>query len=116
MAAWSGNVLLVRDFLRRGADVTIRDSVGNTPLHRGCLTSLAMVKMLAEEGADIHAKNNIGQTAIDIVSLSKNVNAEILTYLTNKRMDDVVIYIDDTIPLNDSPEERIERCCFWSCF
>src|SRR5207253_7875179 len=67
MAAWAGNCELVAKLLHKGARVDILDEDGNTVLHRGCITSLKMVRMLVEAGVDTEVKNKDGHTALQIV-------------------------------------------------
>jgi hypothetical protein len=59
---------LARLLLAHKADVNIRASDGGTPLHwaaeRG---NRAMVELLLTSGADVSAKNNKGQTPLDVV-------------------------------------------------
>lgn len=81
LAAWAGNTSLVTVLLKRGASINLLDEKGNTPLHLGCLTSLKMVQILVNSGVDVHAVNDGGLTAIEIVRKSSHVNTEIVTYL-----------------------------------
>jgi ankyrin repeat protein len=49
---------ILRELLRCGADVTLKDIEGNTPLHRARL--LPEVQVLVEGGADVNAENRFG--------------------------------------------------------
>ena len=50
-----------------GADVTLRDPNGQTPLHRAALWSNPdYVNLLLDAGADIHARDNDGNTPVDM--------------------------------------------------
>lgn len=84
MAAWAGNIKLIRQLIDHGASIHLLDEHGNTPLHRGCLTSLQVVQLLVEEGVNVSLANNDGYTAIQIVQKSKHTNVEIVKYLTDK--------------------------------
>lgn len=54
--------------IRNGANVNVKyDENGNTPLHRAvCCNSKRIAELLIEEGADLNAKNNKGETALEI--------------------------------------------------
>src|SRR5438132_12039882 len=57
MAAWAGNYELIVKLLHKGARVDILDENGNTALHRGCLSSVKVVRILVEAGVDTNVKN-----------------------------------------------------------
>jgi beta-lactamase regulating signal transducer with metallopeptidase domain/ankyrin repeat protein len=48
--------------IENGADVTLADDKGMTPLHHACTAS--MCKMLIDKGADIHAQDDRGWTSL----------------------------------------------------
>jgi ankyrin repeat protein len=87
-AAFSLNQKRVRLLLARGANVGIKDSDGNTPLHWAARSQSdqahAMVALLLASGADVSARNNKGETALDIAEQHRLVSpraAEIKTLL-----------------------------------
>jgi len=63
-----GHTQLLHRLLAAGADVTLRDSEGDTPLHVCEHTECALV--LLEAGADVQAKNDAGQTVRVFVPVS----------------------------------------------
>lgn len=72
-AAWWGKDSAVRTLLGLGAPVNARNTRGDTPLcvalqcetaYPGCDYTLARVRALLEGGADVHAANELGRTAL----------------------------------------------------
>ena len=59
-AAGTGNIEAVKQHLADGVDVNARDDFGLTPLHEEAgRVHKEIVKLLIQERADVHAKNNI---------------------------------------------------------
>ena len=59
-AAEEGNIETVKQHLADGVDVNARDDFGLTPLHEAAgRVHKEIVKLLIQERADVHAKNNI---------------------------------------------------------
>ena len=55
------------ELIKHGADVNARDASGHTPLLRAVQRNkVNVVKVLVIKGADIYAKNNLGDSALDI--------------------------------------------------
>jgi Ankyrin repeats (3 copies) len=57
-------VKMVKWLVQNGADLTVKDYDGNTPLH--CVSGSIVAGYLIEHGADINAKNNQGQTPMEV--------------------------------------------------
>ncbi len=71
-AAESGKVEILEILLKSGADINLKNSVGDTVLHfiaaHGDAFAKDVVDLLIKNGADINLKNNNNQTALDIAS------------------------------------------------
>lgn len=72
-AAWWGKDSALHTLLKLGAPVNARNTRGDTPLcvtlqceaaYPGCDDTLARVRALLEGGADVHAANELGRTAL----------------------------------------------------
>jgi len=81
LAAFFGNLEIARELLRRHAVVDARSLNGNvTPLQSACAGDHPLVaSLLIAAGADVHAKQDSGHTALD--SARRNGNAEIVEVL-----------------------------------
>jgi len=81
LAAFFGNLEIARELLRRQAVVDARSLNGNvTPLQSACAGDHPLVaSLLIAAGADVHAKQDSGHTALD--SARRNGNAEIVEVL-----------------------------------
>ena len=67
-AAYDGNMEAVKHHLDAGADVNVKDVVGETPLHVAALMNNAEVaELLIDEGADVNMKNEGGDTPLDFI-------------------------------------------------
>ncbi len=61
------NIENVRELIKFGANINLRSKQqGNTVLHMA--STLEVVKELVKSGADIYAKNNYGESVIDVIS------------------------------------------------
>ena len=66
IAAQSENVKLVNLLLKYGADPSVRDVFGRTPLH--LVTTPEVAKILIKAGADVNAReNSLGYTPLHLV-------------------------------------------------
>jgi len=81
LAAFFGNVEIAKELLRRHAVVDARSRSGQvTPLQSACAGDHTLVaSLLIAAGADVHAKQDSGHTALD--SARRNGNAEIVQLL-----------------------------------
>ncbi|KAG2459552.1 ASPG asparaginase, partial [Polypterus senegalus] len=64
-SASQGDILSVNEHIREGADVMTKDSDGRTPLHLAVASNkMEMVKFLLSKRANIHCKDNFGDTPL----------------------------------------------------
>ena len=75
-----GHAALAEILLREGADVTLRDSDGDTPLH--VCEDPAVAELLLRHGADSSALNEARQTPIDVARDEQRV--EMLSFFAQK--------------------------------
>jgi ankyrin repeat protein len=67
LAAQIGSVLIAKNLLGREADPNAGDAQAATPLMWAAkFNQLSVAKLLVDNGANIHASNQAGQTAKDI--------------------------------------------------
>lgn len=72
MASANGHDEVIRTLLEEGADVSLKNAEGNTPLHWACLNGqLEAVKLLIDAGASPSALNEADETPVD-AALSRN--------------------------------------------
>jgi hypothetical protein len=68
-AAAKGQTGRVRNLIREGVNLDLRDEMGETALMKAAEKgSLAVVKMLIANGADVNAKNPFGETALSLAT------------------------------------------------
>ena len=71
LAAWGGDIEAVKQYLAAGADVDSKNVEGRTPLCRAVQYGKKdVIKLLIEEGADVNARMNFGDTALDYANVS----------------------------------------------
>jgi ankyrin repeat protein len=68
--AHQGDIVGTRWLVDHGARIDVRDQGNNTPLHKACErnSTLTVVKLLLEHGANCSAVNNNGETALDVAN------------------------------------------------
>ena len=67
------SILGVREFIRKGSDLSVMDAHGQTPLHLAALRGCSEIaKLLVLNGARIHAKNQFGDTPIQVAKAYSN--------------------------------------------
>jgi len=76
-AAFYDNLPIARILLNRGADLHIADNYGNQPLwtavfnDKGFGRRLEMVKLFIDHNADIHHRNNVDKSPLDLATTCK---------------------------------------------
>ncbi|XP_042564353.1 L-asparaginase [Clupea harengus] len=79
-AALQGDIVTLRTHIEQGADVTIPDNRGRTPLHLAAAESdCQTVRYLISKGSEINARDNAGETAIFDAVRCKNL--EVVKFL-----------------------------------
>ena len=98
----NGNEAIIQLCLAAGADINSTVS-GSTPLHKAAkLLAPSVVELLLEKGADVTARNNYGQTAIELIDT--DYFRQYHPGLYEKTRAILTKYWDKT-----SPEERLPR-------
>jgi len=68
-----GELSKVRDLIKRGANVNIKDKDGKTPLHIAVENNYEdIVKVLIQNNADVNIKDNNGNTPLHIAIMNGN--------------------------------------------
>jgi len=69
-----GNINIIRYFIQHGADINVRNSNGDSPLHIACRhNNFEIVNCLLYHGADINVKNNFRKSPLSIACENKSV-------------------------------------------
>ena len=75
-AAADGDIEAVKKFLAVGADVNTNDGWEWTPLHYAAIRGhKEIAELLIAKGAVVNAKNNVGDTPLDLATHPSNPNA-----------------------------------------
>ena len=75
-AAYHSRADMMRELLRRGADIEARDFLSRTPLNRAAPLQADLVHVLIEHGADVNAKTKSGWTPLQS-ALASNEKATV---------------------------------------
>ena len=87
--------------MKRGADVNLRSSSGESALEAACFKGyLPLVQTLIEKGAPVNAKNGRGETALAVAVL--NGHSPVVKYLLERNA-------DPNTPLNGYPMLTVAR-------
>jgi len=91
-AAKNGHIRMVKQLVKKGANVNAIDSYGETPLHEA--SSVDVVKFLIENGADNTIKNNMDQTPEDVANCKMDQKRLAICqwYILNKKPEEKVVY------------------------
>ena len=101
LAAVGGWNLAAQELLKRGADVNLHSTSGESALEAACFKGyLPMVKTLLDKGAQINAKNGRGETALAVAVL--NGHAPVVKTLLQSKA-------DPNTPLNGYPMLTVAR-------
>jgi hypothetical protein len=79
--AHQGDIVGTKWLVDHGAKINVMDCGNNTPLHKACErnSTLKVVELLVSRGASLTAKNNNGETALDMAI--KNDKKNLVDYL-----------------------------------
>lgn len=67
--------------LSRGAEISVADNEGNTPLHSAVKQSYVITQALVVFGADLNARNNAGHTPRHAVLADASNNSDKILYV-----------------------------------
>ncbi len=87
LGLYTDDAKIVKEQLNKGVDVNVRNETRQTPLH--VTQNAAIAKLLIEMGADLYAKNNLGDTPI-----------------FNKEIQIAQILLDAGVDIDDRNEEN----------
>ena len=71
-----GDIIEVKNLIKKGADVHAKDRFEDTPLHIASKrkSNVEMAKLLIEKGANVYAKDNKGVTSLDYARKTGNLD------------------------------------------
>jgi ankyrin repeat protein len=98
------NYFRLKYLIERGADLTVQDHKGNTPLHAAVERGdIAVVKLILDQGANINARNKIDQVPLHIAVSNDHLN--VVQLLLNKKADFSIPDRSGKIPLDLAREK-----------
>lgn len=66
VAAYFGNSTVTARIFAAGGNPNSKDNDGNTPLHQRSALSPQIIELFLKNGFDMHARNNVGHSVLDI--------------------------------------------------
>ena len=85
-ASAAGDLNRVKELVKQGADINVKDNHKRTALHYAALFgNLELVQWLVKQGADVKAKSIFGETALHYAAC--NDNMELVEWLVNQGLD-----------------------------
>ena len=108
-ATLNGKSEVVRFLLEKGADATLRDKHGRTPLHFAAQYGheVLCATLLEAQGVDVNAKDNDEWTPLHLASLKGN--AEVVRFLLEKGADATLRNIRGSTPLDLTTNREIQQ-------
>lgn len=124
-ACCSNNTLLVKDLLKKGADVDVEDHDGCTALHTACrYECLSTIEVLIHCGSDIHKRDKCGRTALHtaceigsydtaalLIKSVKSLDEESQDRYTDQFSDEKLFIVDVSV----MRKEYVNRQCALGC-
>ena len=88
-ACSNGHNGVVQSLLATGADPNARDDTGQTPVFEACSNSRDGVVRELISNSDLHVRNNLGCTALDVAAASDHLNLETVRLLAQNEREPV---------------------------
>ncbi|WP_428771058.1 ankyrin repeat domain-containing protein [Treponema sp. HNW] len=103
-ALQSDNAALIKLFIKNGADLSLRDYLGNTLLHAAVAKEAEQSAALILKAADVNAKNLAGKTALHAAAGTGRLNMAVL--LLHAKADINASDITGKTPLMDAVQSK----------
>jgi len=71
-AAAGGNPEIFKYLVKKGADINVKNSDGDSPIHKASGHSLEIASFLIESGVNVNIKNKHGETPLHLAAKSRN--------------------------------------------
>lgn len=111
LATRYGNTIIIDRLLDKGADINVRDVLGNTPLF-GAINrrsnSFNTTKLLIDRGAKVNIANKAGQTPLMLAASlpdEENSNSEQRYTIQKLRIDLIQLFIDNGADVNSKDKD-----------